>query len=140
MNRTLSMGALPAAVMAMTFVMTSPVALAQKSTEEVKIEAAKVVTVRHGHSRTGIENETVQVSHKVSLADLDTATPAGAAELQSRIRDTADSICRQLGELYPAGSARNEEVDQSVCVKGAVENAMSQARQAIASAEGAKQR
>jgi len=106
--------------------------------QEVKIEASKVVTIEHGHAQTGIQNETVQLSHTINFADLDLGSAAGASELKSRITNTATQICKQLGTLYPAGSPGVDTADRDACVKGAVDAAMGQARLAIASAQKAK--
>ncbi len=132
---------LPAAITAVAFAISSAAAFAAESTasQEVKIEAGKIVTVSLGHARNGMHPEAVQLSRNVSYADLDLATPSGAAELESRIRDTANSICKQLADVA-AGNALEEARDQKACVDGATSSAMAQARRVIASAEGAKQR
>src|SRR6516225_5725458 len=110
------------------------------SSQEVKIEASKVVTVKHQHSKSGIQQETVQLSHTVNFADVDLATNTGANELKGRIQDTATQICKQLGVIYPAGTASNENTDREACIKGAVDSAMGPASLAIASAQKGKQR
>jgi UrcA family protein len=110
------------------------------SAQEVKIEASKVVTIKHQHSKTGIQQETVQLSHTVNFADLDLASATGASELKGRIQDTATQVCKQLGVFYPAGTPGNENTDRDACIKGAVDSAMGQASLAIASAQRGKQR
>lgn len=104
------------------------------TSQEVRISASKVVTVRNGHPRRGIRNETVQLTERVSYADLNLASSSGETMLEQRIRDTADAICAQLGVLFPTGSMRAEKMDRAACVKGAVDGAMAQARLATASA------
>ena len=110
------------------------------SSQEVKIEASKVVTVSHQHSKTGIQQETVHLSHTVNFADVDLSTNAGANELKGRIQDTATQICKQLGVIYPAGTPSNENTDREACIKSAVDSAMGPAALAIASAQKGKQR
>jgi UrcA family protein len=128
-------------VVGIGFAATGLVAVAPgASAQEVKIEASKVVTVKNQHSKTGIQQETVQLSHTVSFADLDLATNTGASELKGRIQDTATQICKQLGVIYPAGTPSNESTDREACIKGAVDSAMGPASLAIASAQKGKQR
>lgn len=108
-------------------------AIAQQSgVPEVKIEASRSVT-RVGTSTIGAPIELVQLIRRVSYKDLDIATASGAAELQKRIRDTAQSACKQLDTLYPL-----DHVDTTLCVKEAVNNSTTQVQAAIASAERAK--
>jgi UrcA family protein len=108
-------------------------AIAQQSDlTEVKIEATRSVT-RVGTSTIGAPIELVQVIRRVSYKDLDIATASGAAELQKRIHDTAQSACKQLDTLYPL-----ERVDTASCVKDAVNGSTAQVQAAIASAERAK--
>jgi UrcA family protein len=124
-----------AVVTAMASMMLGALAVGQDNpVREVKIEASKVVTITE-HSRTGIQNETVQLSRKISFSDLDLVTGDGAMQLEKRIRETAAAVCKQLGQLYPAGSASNEQTDQAACVKGAVDVAMNQAKVVIAFAK-----
>ena len=114
-------------------------AVAQASdAQQVKIEASKVVTIKHPRSGAGAQEETVQLSHTVHFADLDLGTNAGADELKTRIHNTATQICQQLGVIYPAGA--HEANDREACVRSAVDSAMGQATLAIASAQKGKQR
>jgi len=140
--RTPIFNALPVAATTAVFALWGVAAFCQESAvkQEVKIEAGKVVTVQEGHARTGIQTEKVQLSRNVSFKDLDLTTSGGATALEQRIRDTADSVCKQLKDINPTNSAQNEELDQKTCVNGAVKSAMTQMKQAIASAEEAKKR
>jgi len=117
-------------------------ALAQQTSApaEVKVQADKVVTVKNKHSPTGIQQETVQLTHTVNYADLDLTTAAGKSELENRIHSTASLICKQLGTMYPAGSAKDESTDRAACVQHAIEQGTSQVEQAIASAQQFRQR
>jgi UrcA family protein len=127
----------PATVIAMASIMLGALAVGQESpVREVRVEASKVVTITE-HSRTGIQNETVELSRKISFADLDLLTSDGVARLEKRVRETADAVCRQLGQLYPAG-ASNERADQAACVKAAVDGGLSQAKLVIAFAKDNK--
>ncbi len=139
-NRTPVFNALPVAATAALLALWGSTALCQEMKQEVKIEAGKIVTIKEGHSRTGIQTEKVQLSRNVSFKDLDLTTPGGASELEQRIRDSADSVCKQLKDINPTNSAQNEEMDQKTCVSGAVKSAMRQMKQAVASAEETKKR
>jgi len=110
-------------------VMASAPALAQQPAQ-VTIQAerpAKVV----GRSYTGVPIELVTLTRRVSYADLDLTTHAGATELEKRVSDTAKDACKQLDTLYPLTAA---DTGPS-CVKKATDDAMTQAHAAIAAAE-----
>jgi len=114
-------------------------ALAQQpATQEVKIEANKVVTVTQGQYPN--ETQKVQFTRIVKYGDLNLATAAGEKELKSRIEGTATQVCEQLGKMFPVSSAPSEMNERATCVQGAVDAAMGQAKLAIAAAHGAKQR
>jgi UrcA family protein len=134
-KRILGVRALLAAATAIAFATSSAVAMGQDGQDSpaVRIEAAKVTTVTLGYSH-GIRSEAIQLSSKVSYADLNLTTPSGAAQLESRIRDTASSICKQLMDVSPATAALAEGVDRQDCMNGAVKEAMIKAKQVIASA------
>ena len=54
-----------------------------------------------------VDRDTVRMSRVVSYADLDLTTAYGQQVLQWRIRDTARSICRTLGERGGGECQRN---------------------------------
>jgi len=140
-NRTSFFNAMPVATTAALLALWgSSTALCQEVKPEVKVEAGKIVTIKEGHSPTGIQTERVQLTRNVSFKDLDLTTPGGASELEQRIRDSADSVCTQLKDINPTNSAQNEEMDQKTCVSGAVKAAMRQMKQAVASAGELKKR
>lgn len=139
-NRNPVFNALPAAATAALVALWGGTAFGQEMKQEVKIEAGKMVTIKEGHSPTGIQTERVQLSRNVSFKDLDLTTPSGASELEQRIHESADSVCKQLKDINPTNSAQNEEMDQKTCVNGAVKAAMKQMKQAVASAEETKRR
>lgn len=55
-------------------------------------------------------------------------------------RDAADSVYKQLKGINPVNSTQNEEMEQKICIAGAVKSAMTQMRQAVASVEQARNR
>lgn len=89
----------------------------------------------YGHARAGTEPESVQLSQRVSYADLDLTTTRGARELTNRIDDAASNACDRAGKFYPPSSFQTEWQEMNVCVRNAVSAAMQQAKAAIAAAE-----
>jgi len=82
--------------------------------------------VEHSVS-TGAPIEDVVITHRVSYADLDLRTQAGAAELRRRVQETARVACKQLDDLYPL-----EEKKARECTQTAIADASPQVRNAIA--------
>ncbi|HEX8757209.1 MAG TPA: UrcA family protein [Steroidobacteraceae bacterium] len=76
---------------------------------------------------TGAPIEEVTVTHRVSYADLDLRTQAGAAELRRRVEETARVACKQLDDLYPL-----EEKKARECADTAIADASPQVRNALA--------
>ena len=132
--------AIPATV-ALAFALASGAALAQTTdSQEVMIRGMPVLQTTEGHSRTGIENQRLQLSQNISYADLNLGTPAGQDELEARVRDAANSVCARLGEADPDPTVMAQQQDQTNCVNDAVDDAMTQVRQAIASSAGPRNR
>lgn len=102
--------------------------------QQVRIQGAPVVTTE-GWSRTGIQNQRVQLSHNVSYSDLDLATPSGASELKARVHGAADAVCDRLAQSDEASQTIGAEAQHIQCVNSAVDAAMVQVRRVIASAE-----
>ena len=123
-----------AVMTAVALAMTGGSAIAQQAqAPEVKIEAARSVQ-RVGTSTTGAPIELVQLTRRVSYADLDLTTHRGKLDLERRINDTAKAACQQLDTLYPVGTTEQG----MTCVKNAADGAMVQAQASIAAAEKAK--
>ena len=92
--------------------------------EVVTVEAARSTTV--GQTMHGVPIDEVTIRSRVSYADLDLTTAAGALELENRIRATAESSCKKLDVKFPA-----EGSSEATCIKEAVEAAMLEARKVI---------
>lgn len=120
----LCLGGLSAAAMAAT----------DEQPQSVKIEASRFGNLTLRRSGSGLA-EVTQLSQQVSYADLDLATTRGAHELTSRVEQAATNVCGRLGALYPAGSLVMQWEEENLCVSGAMNGAMKQAKLAIASAE-----
>jgi UrcA family protein len=71
--------------------------------------------------RYGVVSQVVNMSVRVPYGDLDLQTPAGAAELDKRVREAGNYVCRQLEVMYPVGSP-----DTFGCVKEAIGDAQPQ--------------
>lgn len=129
MNRPLSAWrAMQVTLVAAGVVVASGPVLAQQ-TPQVIIQAERTTKVV-GRSYTGAPIELVTLTRRVSYADLDLNTHAGATELEKRVNETAKDACKQLDTLYPLSESGGPS-----CVKKATGDAMVQAHVAIAAAE-----
>lgn len=91
------------------------------------ITIGAVMTKTHiGTSSSGIPLEEITVTHRVSYADLNLTTQAGAAELKRRVKETARAACKQLDELYPLEAKNVRECTNIALAKVSpqVENAI----------------
>ena len=104
-------------------------ALAQPM-EVVTVEAVREIII--GMTPTGVPIKEITVRSKVSYADLDLKTDAGAAALEKRIRDTATSTCNDINKMDL--DAQGSSVDK--CIKHAIDGAMGQAQKVIAMKRG----
>ena len=141
MNKTtLAVRVLPAALTAVALAFASTIANGEESPskQEVMVQSGQIVTVNQGYARRGIQPEALQLTDSVSYADLDLSTPSGAAQLKDRIRETADSVCKQLMDYSPSEPGISAMMDRQTCVTGAVDGAMTQANRVIASAEAVR--
>lgn len=112
-----------ASIVALAFgVFTAGAALAQgSSVSGVTVTAPRVI----GREASGIPIEEVSLSAVVRYSDLDMKTSQGAAALDKRVKETADSICRKLEADYPVGRP-----NAVACAKEAVAKAAAQVRAA----------
>ncbi|HUO95906.1 MAG TPA: UrcA family protein [Steroidobacteraceae bacterium] len=103
---------------------------------EVIVEAPKVVHTSQKVPPLGAGVDIASVRYRVSYADLDISTPAGAKTLEQRIDDAAKKACAQLLAAAPIGST--PVASDPPCEKTAVAGAMKQANAAIAAATKAR--
>jgi UrcA family protein len=101
-------------------------AAAQQKQNEVVVEAQQP-----GRSAVGAIDQ-VSVQRLVSYADISLTTPSGRAVLETRIHDAARSACGELDQKYPFPIAGDAQV---TCFNKAVDDAMVDARQAMAAAD-----
>jgi len=140
MRRRKLIGRAISSAVALGLTISSGAAFAQNAgDQEVRIQGAPVVT-SEGWSRTGIQNQRVQLSQNVSYSDLNLATQSGASELKARVHNVADAICDRLGQSEEPRAAIDATARHIQCVNSAVDDAMPYIRRAIASAEEARPR
>lgn len=120
--RSLTALALVAASVATTYSLAAP----QKQ-EEVVVEAQLP-----GRSSTGAPIHDVSTQRVVNFADISLTTPSGRAVLETRIRDAARSACSELEQKYPVAAAGESPAN---CYNEAVDDAIAEARKAIAAAD-----
>ena len=99
--------------------------------EVVTVEAVREIIV--GKSTIGAPIKELSIRSRVTFADLDLTTAAGAAALQKRVEDTAKSTCKEIKVDLPAEGSSVEK-----CVKDALAGAQPQIDKAIAEAKAAK--
>jgi UrcA family protein len=68
----------------------------------------------------------VELSAQVKAADLNLAHSRDVAILQRRVENAAQLVCKQIGERYPWLVDSSDQADKAACVRGAVDNAMTQ--------------
>ena len=119
------------AMLAMAFVL--PVAAqTDEQQAEVNVRGQSVVEV----PAQGLPKDLMaQISRRVSIAGLDLSKSSDAAELHNRIDETAQLVCRRLGELYPEASPAREANEEASCVRDAVGDAMEQVKYRVAGAQ-----
>jgi UrcA family protein len=81
-------------------------------------------------------SDRVELSAQVKAVDLNLAHPRDVARLQRRVEKAAQLVCTQIGERYPWLVDKSDQVDKAACVRGAVDNAMSQIKVAALARTG----
>jgi len=100
-----------------------------QSVTEVTVQATRVVQTHIDRSPSGVPISDVSISYGVTFSELDLASPAGAAQLEQRVKEAALQACREIGRLYPDATPKDEE-----CAKAATEKAMIRVRELEAAA------
>jgi UrcA family protein len=99
--------------------------------EVVTVEAVREIVV--GKSPIGAPIKELTIRSRVSYADLDLTTAAGAATLEKRVKDAAVSSCKEIKVDVPVDGWT---VDR--CIKEATDDAMVQVNKAVADAKAKK--
>jgi UrcA family protein len=107
----------------------SGVALAQEPGTEFVVSSARPSGITRS-SLTGASDEVISISQRVSYADLNLATVSGSREMETRVRNTARTLCEKIAQKYPFASSNAE-----TCVRNAVAKGMADVRVAIEKAE-----
>ena len=118
-KRRIYLRALPALLAAAGCMAVAAPASAE-TVEGVTVEAARVVVV--GRTAYGAPEQQVVLRRGVTYADLDLSTDAGKATLETRIRETAADLCKELDKMYPLQDPKKAD-----CVHDAVKAGMAQA-------------
>lgn len=127
--RQMRFGSLAAIALAIAGLAVESIPAFAQPTEVVSVVAPRVVRQTIGRSTIGAPIEMATISRSVSYADLDLSKPADAATFETRIKDTATSLCAELDRIY-----LNETRDPK-CVQKASDEAMTRAEQLIAAAK-----
>lgn len=96
--------------------------------EVVTVEAVREIVV--GKSPIGAPIKELTIRSRVSYADLDLTTAAGAATLEMRVKDAAVSSCKEIKVDVPV---QGWTIDR--CVREATDDAMAQVNKAVADAK-----
>jgi UrcA family protein len=71
-----------------------------------------------------------KLSSRVKIADLDLRTHAGVMELQWRVTEAAQAVCKELAIRYPDGTPSEPQ-----CAKTAAKDALATVRKIVAATE-----
>jgi UrcA family protein len=112
-----------ALVMFGTFVF-SGTALAQEPEAEFVVSSSRASGLVRG-SLPGAPVEVISISQRVSYADLNLASTAGAQAMETRVRNTARTLCEKLDQKYPLSG-----VEVETCVRSTVSKGMADVRAA----------
>lgn len=87
--------------------------------EGVTVEAARVVEV--GRTVYGAPEQVVVMRRGVNYSDLNLKTAEGQAAMETRIKETATALCKELDKMYPL-----QDPQKSDCVRDAVRSGMAE--------------
>jgi UrcA family protein len=108
--------------------LVSSTAVAQK-TEEITVEASRIVTKEVARTPTGITINSMSLSYRVSPVGLDLVSSAGAADFEKRVRDAAHAACKEISRQYPDATPSDAE-----CAKVTADKAMVKVHELVAAA------
>jgi len=99
------------------------------TTPEISVQASRVVKKDAGTTYNGIPLKSISLSYEVSYTGLDLSSVAGAAELERRVNNAADAVCKEVGRQYPDSTPSNED-----CAKQSANRAMVKVHQLVSAA------
>ena len=87
---------------------------------EITVQGTRMVTTKVvGKASSGIPINDVSLSYGVIIKGLDLASQAGFIEAEKRVKDVAETACKELVKRYPNGTPSEAE-----CAKAAADKAM----------------
>ena len=101
---------------------------AAPQSDEVVVEIARPGL--HRDSSLGAPVNIITLTRRVSVSDLDLRSYSGWMQLETRVNETANTVCDQLHRRYHLSLSERRS-----CVRDAVAGGIEQARAAIAAAE-----
>lgn len=109
--------------------MTVTPAISQQAEEEIMEEiVVEAPIVRREAGR-------IEMSRRVSYADLDLSKRADVTELEARIKTMAKDICEKLDEMFPIGRRATHGGEVQQCTRKAIKGTEEQVEAAITAAE-----
>lgn len=94
---------------------------------DVTVQASRVERLEVARTSSGLPVLALSVTHYVPYTDLDLATSAGMAELESRVHRAARHGCREIDMSY-----RDARPSDSICARVATQEAMARIRALVA--------
>jgi hypothetical protein len=97
------------------------IAVAQnQNMDEITVQGTRMVSTKLvGKTSSGIPIIDVSLGYSVIMKGLDLASQAGFLEAEKRVKDVADTACKELAKRYPNGTPSEAE-----CAKAAADKAM----------------
>jgi UrcA family protein len=103
--------------------------------EEVTVFAPFVVTRTVERRPKSIPTATINMSRGVNFHDLDLTSDTDVATLETRVRQAADDICRELARRFPRGRFARANADRD-CAKNASDAALIEVKEVVATVRG----
>src|SRR5579863_6672293 len=97
------------------------IALAQdENMQEITVQGTRLVTAKVvGRSASGVPVSDVSLGYGVNVAGFNLASHADFVEAERRVKDVAETACKELAKRYPVGTPSESE-----CAKAATDKAM----------------
>jgi len=103
---------------------------AEPKTEQIRVEASRVVEKDAGRSDSGFPVKSYALSYEVNLDDLDLTTTDGYAAAEKRVDNAAVAACKEIGLKHPKSSP-----DDDACAKNAASDAKARLHKAVRGAK-----
>ena len=89
-----------------------------QNVQEVTVQGTRIVSTRIvGPSSSAVPVTDISISYGVSTAGLDLTSHAGVMELEKRVKDVAESACKELSTRYPTGTPNETECARTAVAK-----------------------